>query len=148
MRNPKSCTPTSHDIDALTAFLSKLYKDGPEPIVVWHDPFEESGAMGRPPWPEYREDVRAFFEMAGNDAWADYGYVPETAGRLLKETGAIESADLLSLKTMLTYCVRGERFCDGHWEMMVSAGYIRRILTRLAELRSEFKDGGRGLGCP
>ena len=38
---------------------------------------------------------------------------------------------------MLTYCVRGERFSDGHWEAMVESGVIRSILERLQELRAE-----------
>jgi hypothetical protein len=38
---------------------------------------------------------------------------------------------------MLTYCVRGERFSDGHWGAMIEAGYVRRLLERLAELRAQ-----------
>jgi hypothetical protein len=38
---------------------------------------------------------------------------------------------------MLTYVVRGERFCDGHWGAMVEGGQVRRLLQRLAELGSE-----------
>ena len=29
---------------------------------------------------------------------------------------------------MITYFVRGERFCDGHWGYMIEGGYVRRIL--------------------
>ncbi|MFN8413162.1 MAG: DUF6508 domain-containing protein [Anaerolineales bacterium] len=37
---------------------------------------------------------------------------------------------------MLTFCVRGERFSDGHWGAMIEEGYIRRLLERLIEINS------------
>ena len=41
---------------------------------------------------------------------------------------------------MLTFCVRGERFCDGHWGAMVREGRIGAILHRLQQLRGEAQD--------
>jgi hypothetical protein len=41
------------------------------------------------------------------------------------------------IKTMLTFCLRGERFADGHWGEMIEAGHIRRLLERLLVIRSE-----------
>jgi hypothetical protein len=38
---------------------------------------------------------------------------------------------------MLTYCVRGERFGDGHWAAMLETGKIVAILQRLRMLREE-----------
>ena len=38
---------------------------------------------------------------------------------------------------MLTYFVRGERFCDGHWGRLIEGGHVRRILERLAELEQK-----------
>jgi hypothetical protein len=35
---------------------------------------------------------------------------------------------------MLTYCVRGERFCDGHLGGMIEKGHVQRILQRLREI--------------
>jgi hypothetical protein len=40
---------------------------------------------------------------------------------------------------MLTFCVRGERFSDGHWAAMIEKGYIRRVLERLNEIKAELK---------
>jgi hypothetical protein len=42
-------------------------------------------------------------------------------------------------KTMLTFCVWGERFCDGHWAAMNQGGHVRRLLERLAELRAQVR---------
>ena len=38
---------------------------------------------------------------------------------------------------MLTFCVRGECFSDGHWAEMIEKGYIRRLLERLNVIQSE-----------
>ena len=43
---------------------------------------------------------------------------------------------------MLTCVLRGERFSDGWWGHMIEAGYVRRILERLAELEVELDEGG------
>jgi hypothetical protein len=37
---------------------------------------------------------------------------------------------------LLTYCVRGERFCDGHWDAVLRSGRITAILHRLAVLKT------------
>lgn len=55
---------------------------------------------------------------------------------MLRQPGFVESADLKQIKTLLNYCVRGERFCDGFWARMIEDGHIRRILERLAEIRA------------
>jgi hypothetical protein len=69
----------------------------------------------------------------------DYEYNPENAYQLLKDEQAIKTASLPQVKSMLTFCVRGERFSDGHWEEMIEKGYIRRILERLNEIKLEMK---------
>jgi hypothetical protein len=38
---------------------------------------------------------------------------------------------------MLTFCVRGERFSDGHCGEMIEKGYIRRLLERLNKIKIE-----------
>jgi hypothetical protein len=47
---------------------------------------------------------------------------------------SLKAADLSQIKTMLTYCVRGERFSEGFWGEMIERGYILRLLERLDEL--------------
>ena len=49
----------------------------------------------------------------------------------------IQRATLAEIKTMLTYCVRGERFGDGHWAAMLESGKIVALLNRLRVLRDE-----------
>ena len=91
------------------------------------------------PWPEYEEDVTEFFEAARADCWCDFEYSIEEAHRMLEDDEVIRSADLSKIKTMLTFCVRGERFCDGHWNAMIQEGYIRKLLLRLEELNQDYR---------
>jgi hypothetical protein len=86
------------------------------------------------PWPEYDKVVEEFFRAASAEYWTDYEYSPEEAARMLEDHDVVKNATLSRIKTMITYCVRGERFCDGHWGAMIEDGHIRRLLERLAEL--------------
>lgn len=92
------------------------------------------------PYPEYKEAVTNFIHLASAECWMDYEYVPEEARQLLENEETIKSASLDEIKTMLTYCVRRERFCDGHWGSMVEEGYVRQILERLIFLRQKMDE--------
>ena len=87
------------------------------------------------PYPTYPPTVKEFFQLAGQECWCDFEYEPSAAGEMVQSDAAIASASLAQIKTMLTYCVRGERFCDGHWDEMVREGRIGAILRRLSQLR-------------
>lgn len=126
--------PTAQEIDELIAFLPRLYRDGFAPVKQWHGGKRENGVISLP-WPEYDEIVQAFFRVASGPAWSDTAYRPDEAGAMLADEAALKTADLAQIRTMLTYCVRGERFSDGHWAAMIEGGHIRRLLERLSEVR-------------
>jgi hypothetical protein len=128
--------PTITEIDQLTAYLPILYADGFNPVKVWYGGRQKDETI-QMPYPEYDEVVTDFFHLVAKDYWMDYEYVPENARQSLENEEAIKSASLGEIKTMLTYCVRGERFCVGHWESMIVNGYVRRILERLIDLRQQ-----------
>ena len=86
------------------------------------------------PYPIYAADVLAFYRLAGQPCWSDYDYVPQEAARMLQDDALIGRATLAEIVTMLTYCVRGERFCDGHWDAVLQSGRITAILHRLTAL--------------
>jgi hypothetical protein len=88
------------------------------------------------PYPEYEEIVERFFRAASKECWMDRRYQPETAAAMLLDEGMVRDADVGQIRTMLTYCVRGERFCDGHWAAMIEGGHICRLLRRLDGLSS------------
>jgi len=46
----------------------------------------------------------------------------------------IKSADVALLRTIFTYCVRGERFCDGFWVGAIENKTFLNILNRLREV--------------
>jgi hypothetical protein len=89
------------------------------------------------PYPIYCDDVYEFFALAGRTHWADFEYRPREAGAMLSDDEFIATASLDEIRTMLTYCVRGERFGDGHWAHMLETGRILALLRRLAALRDE-----------
>jgi hypothetical protein len=128
--------PPRQKIDELIAFLPRLTADGFAPVREWGGGEKQADGAYVMPWPVYDEVVKELFEAAGKDCWMDFDYVPEEAGRMLEDRALVRQASLDQVKTMLTYCVRGERFCDGHWGAMIEQGHVRRLLERLAELRA------------
>jgi hypothetical protein len=92
------------------------------------------------PYPTYPPEVEEFFRLASQPCWCDYRYEPAAAGEMVPSDEAIASASLAQIKTLLTFCVRGERLCDGHWGTMVREGRVGAILRRLQQLRSEVAD--------
>lgn len=89
------------------------------------------------PYPIYCDDVLEFYTLAGQTHWSDFDYNPREAYDMLSDDECISTASLDELRTMLTYCVRGERFADGHWAHMLESGRIVALLRRLAALRNE-----------
>jgi len=133
----KSRLPTTDEIDVLLSYLPRLYAEGFSAVKQWMGGNRDSEGRIHMPYPEYDEVVLEFFRVAGSDCWMDFDYIPEEAFRMLKNNDVIASADLAGIKTMLTFCVRGERFSDGHWEEMIKGDYIRRLLERLAKLQQK-----------
>lgn len=136
-RRTKTPPPTAAEFERLLAFLARLTSDGFVPVRRWGGGEKNASGAYVMPWPVYDEVVKEFFEAAGQDCWMDFDYVPDQAGQLLLSEYGASHATLDQIKTMLTFCVRGERFCDGHWAAMIEVGHVRRLLERLAELRAE-----------
>jgi hypothetical protein len=94
------------------------------------------------PYPDYDPLVEEFYRAVSAGGWLDKGYNPEQAYKLLRDENLVKTASLDQIKTMLTFCVRGERFSDGHWAEMIEKGHIRRLLERLNEIAEQLKSGG------
>lgn len=131
-----SLIPTLQDIEELTAFLPRLYAGGFSPILKWEGGEKRTDGSFTVPYPNYDPVVEEFFN-AVRGAWIDYEYNPELAYQMLRDEQVVRNASLVQIKSMLTFCVRGERFSDGHWGAMIENGYIRRLLERLDEIRRE-----------
>lgn len=133
MTNAQFEWPTSQNIDELLAFLPKLCNEDFRPVKRWHSGEQENGVIAMP-HPEYASVAREFFQAASKECWMDRHYQPETAAAMLGDAQVVQNADLSQIRTMLTYCVRGERFCDGHWGKMIEDGHICRLLRRLSSI--------------
>jgi hypothetical protein len=134
----KTPLPTLHDIEALTAYLPRLYAEGFSPVIKWEGGEKLKDGSYSIPYPSYNSLVEEFFRLVSG-RWLDYEYDPDKAYQMLKDENRVKVASLPEIKTLLTYCVRGERFSDGHWAAMIEKGYIRRLLERLNEIMQELK---------
>jgi len=136
--------PTLAQIDALLSHLPALSEPGRAWVVGGGGAPTADGEAITVAWPEYAEDVSAFFLEAGRSWWCDHDYVPGDARARLEDPEQVATADLASIRTMLTYCVRSERFGDGAWAHHLESGRVQRLLERLRELRAEMVGRGDG----
>lgn len=128
---------TLQKIERLTAYLSRLYAEGFRPVERWEGGQKQKDGSFSMPYPIYNPLVEEFFGLVSGDGWLDHNYSPEQAYALLKDESTVKAAALPEIRAMLTFCVRGERFSDGHWEQMIVEGHIRRLLERLDKMKSE-----------
>jgi Family of unknown function (DUF6508) len=128
-------TPTRTAADELVAFLADFERPDRGPIVTWVEPKHLADGSMTMPYPIYAEDVDVFFSKAGAAAWCDKHYTDKPVESWLADDAFIAGATLDQMKSMLTYCVRGERFCDGFWASLIERGRIAKLLRRLNELR-------------
>lgn len=129
--------PTLQQIETLTSYLPRLYAEGFSPIEHWSGGEKLKDGSITLPYPKYDPLVEEFFRHVSADGWLDYEYDIDRAYQMLKDENAVKTASLEQIKSMLTFCVRGERFSDGHWGAMIEKGYIRRLLERLNEIKAE-----------
>lgn len=115
---------TPEKVDELLRFIPLFEVPGRDFLKEWDK------------YPVYADEVMEFYRLAGQHCWSDYGYVPTEAYEMVHDDEFIERATLEDVKTMLTYCVRGERFADGHWWNMLKTGRVVAILKRLRSLRA------------
>lgn len=132
---------TKARIDELLCFLPLLSGPSSETEPAWRG-LDQNPAGGTfvMPYPIYPPAVTEFFSLAARECWCDFEYVPDEAGELVRDDTAIAVASLAQIKTMLTFCVRGERFCDGHWGGNGPRGPDRRHSS------APRPTAGRGLG--
>ena len=86
---------------------------------------------------DYVPELEAFYRLVTQPHWCDYQYKPEEVQEVIFSPEFIAQANLFQIKSMLTYCQRGERFCDGHRGEMIKDGVVGRILKRLTVIKEE-----------
>lgn len=132
MKRDARKTLTLERIDELLRFRSRLAKATGTAQVVTPAAVAEVHSL---PYMTYGSDVEQFFEAASQDWWCDYDYSSKDAAAIVNDDRVLASASLEDIKTALTFCVRGERFADGHWADLLDRGRIQAILDRLEVLR-------------
>jgi hypothetical protein len=133
-KEPKAVT--KEKIDELLHFLPLFEKPGRKFVKKWVGDDEED-EFSIIPYPIYFDDVHQFFRLAAQPCWWDKGYVKKKPGKMLKDSKNIENANIHEIKTMLTYFVRGERFCDEFWDGVLLSGKLIALLKRLKTLRDQ-----------
>jgi protein-tyrosine phosphatase len=114
-------------IDAILQYLPIFEKPGYK-FGEWHD----SGYFSYSPEVDdfiqtlYRQEVVVPFD------WTSW---QEEARRYQSDPDALEAADLLTLRKLLTTHLRADRFVEGHLASALESGHITAILRRFREIR-------------
>lgn len=124
------------DVDALLESLPLFERPG-RTFAKWDEVVTNADGGGsriRLPFPSYDADMEQFFRLVG-ERWMDRWYEPVEARRMLADAEFVKGASIKQVKSMLTYCARGEKFCDGHREWLLKSGQIVALLRRLEVIR-------------
>jgi hypothetical protein len=128
---------TQARIDELLHFLPLFEQPGRDFIVRWEGGFPEANGTVSTPYPVYVPDVNLFFHYVSQPCWCDFDYTRKRVDALIEDDAFIARANIDEIRTLLTYCARGEQACDGFWGGMLRRGRVQAILRRLAVLRDE-----------
>jgi hypothetical protein len=123
------------EVDQLLLYLPVLSELAADFEPQWVAPALQEPGVIHMEYPTYPASVEEFFGVAAQDYWADHEYDPFLLDGLIRDDAAIAAATFEQIRALLTYCVRGERFCDGHWGAMIREGRVVAILQRLQQLR-------------
>ena len=133
---------TIAQIDELTACLATVFGEGAEPFVEPEPAWKDTDVIVLS-GPKYSEAVRNLFFFAASEQWQDPDYMSKGAEMMLANPETIANASIDDIRTMLTHCVRGERFASGYRERVLKGGQIFQILERLVVLRDQMANDGR-----
>jgi hypothetical protein len=118
-------------IDAILKYLSIFEKPGYQ-FGQWVEP------EGQFPYFSFSPEVDEFIgalRKQGVIIPFDWRNWRKEAARYQTNPEALETADLLTLRKLLTVHVRAERFSEGHLASVFESGYIMAILRRLKQIR-------------
>lgn len=126
---------TRENIDELLRFIPLFEEPRGQFIRKWGGGEKMTDGAMTMPYPIYADDVEQFFALASQPCWCDYSYNSTEALKMLDDDEFVKKATIENIKTMLTYCVRGERFCDVFWGSVLDSGRVVAVLKRLKVLR-------------
>lgn len=126
------------DIDELIAFLPVLQKLNGRYTIPGKHESQSAGTIAFVMYSQYADEVSLFFELAAKECWLGPDYLNKKYEPLRNDISKIKNATLDEIKNILTWCVRGERFCSGHWSGVLSDGLVFALLERLRVIRNNF----------
>ncbi len=128
--------PAPADIEAVLAFLP-IFEDPrflPEVVVA-----EEQGWT----FEQYTREVYEFEKALYRGGFIvrfDWVHWEPEALRYYRELGRLETADMATLRRLLTFHIRKNVTCEGHLAEMLRDGHVQAILRRLEALPGEAVD--------
>lgn len=129
--------PTSKQIDHLLMYYPVLCAEGFDPFQPGSPSASIPPGGFLPSSPNYQALVIEFFNLLAQECWLDHDYDPAEAYRVLTDPQRLKAADLSTLRSLFTWCLRGERFCEGHWGQVITSGVLRDIMNRLREISGD-----------
>jgi hypothetical protein len=133
VRTVEPITPSK--IDELVRFLPAFEMPGREFIMRWEGGDPQADGSVSMPYPVYTADVNLVFYYVSQPCWCDFDYTLKRSDVLLDDDAFIARSSIVEIRTLLTYCARGERFCAGFWGGVLKRGRVQAVLRRLMELR-------------
>ena len=124
--------PTAKQIDAILPYLELFSREGIS-AGTW------SGEPGYLPSFSMAKEVSEFLDALYQQGWiSDTFNWPdwqESAARYLEDSSLVASADVQTIRKLLTTHARKERFCEGHFAAVIESGHIAALLRRLKKIR-------------
>ena len=125
-------------VERLAVFIPYFREAKDREFCHWEGGKKDKDGVISWPFPVYEDRLDEFISEFYKTNFMDYEYertLDRYLGRSHKDMNEkIESADFDLINAMLTYHIRAERFCDGHWEEMVREDVFLRLLERLVEI--------------
>jgi hypothetical protein len=106
VRTVESITPSK--IDELVRFLPAFDVQGREFIMRWEGGDPQPDGSVTIPYPVYTADVNLFFHHVSQPCWCDFDYALKRMDVLLEDDAFIAGASMAQIRTLLTFCARGE----------------------------------------
>jgi hypothetical protein len=79
-------------------------------------------------YPEYPELIHDFISVISSNYWVDYDYSKQPVQAWLDSPEKLSLLSENEIKSLFTFFVRQERFCDGFWQTMVEKEYVHHVL--------------------
>ena len=120
-------------LDAVLKFLPIFEQPG-YVFGEWHSP------AGQFPYYSMSREVLDFIQALSAQEIIfsfDWPSWQEEAVQYVSDPGAVERADLLTLRKLLTLHVRKDRFVEGHLANMMERGHITAVLRQLKKIREQ-----------